>query len=188
MIVAITGGIGSGKSVVSKILRLLGYSVYDTDYKAKILMRESVSLRSLLIERFGADIYKEKQLNTKLLSSIVFSDRKALSDLNAIVHPAVKNDMLRWAKQCGGIVFVETAIPYSSGIYLMVDKIWKVSAPTAVRVERVMARNGMTREQVMERMASQSSEEVANEKDVLICNDNTNALIPQIIENLKLLK
>lgn len=188
MIVAITGGIGSGKSVVSKILRLLGYKVYDTDSRAKTLMHESESLRSLLVERFGADIYIGKQLHTRLLSSIVFSDKSALADLNAIVHPAVKNDMLRWAKMLGGVVFVETAIPYSSGIDLMVDKIWKVSASTEVRVKRVMARNGMSREQVLERIASQLPEEVPNEKDVLILNDNTNALIPQIVENLKLLK
>ena len=169
MIVAITGGIGSGKSVVSQVLRLLGYPVYDCDANAKRLMNESVALR-------------------ESLSSIVFADQSALADLNAIVHPAVKADIQVWWREKGGLVFVETAIPYSSGVHQIVDKIWKVTAPTEVRVERVMARNGMPRMQVEQRIASQASEEVQSDKDVVIINDGTTAVIPQIVENLKLLK
>ena len=188
MIVAITGGIGSGKSVVSQVLRLLGYHVYDCDANAKRLMNESVALRESLVKRFGTDLYRQGAFNAQYLSSIVFADQSALADLNAIVHPAVKADIQAWWREKGGLVFVETAIPYSSGVHQIVDKIWKVTAPREVRVERVMARNGMTRAQVEQRIASQASEEVQSDKDVVIINDGTTAVIPQIVENLKLLK
>lgn len=188
MIVAITGGIGSGKSVVSQVLRLLGYPVYDCDANAKRLMNESVALRESLVKRFGTDLYRQGAFNAQYLSSIVFADQSALADLNAIVHPAVKADIQDWWRGKGGLVFVETAIPYSSGVHQIVDKIWNVSAPTEVRVERVMARNGMPRVQVEQRIASQASEEVQSDKDVVIINDGTTAVIPQIVENLKLLK
>lgn len=188
MIVAITGGIGSGKSVVSQVLRLLGHLVYDCDANAKRLMNESEALRKSLVNRFGADLYLHGVFNAQYLSSIVFADKSALVDLNAIVHPAVKADILAWGREKGGLVFVETAIPYSSGVNLLVDKIWKVTAPTEVRVERVMTRNGMKREQVEQRIASQAFEEKQSEKDVVVINDGSTALIPQIVENLKLLK
>ena len=188
MIVAITGGIGSGKSVVSQVLRLLDYPVYDCDANAKRLMNESVALRESLVKRFGTDLYRQGAFNAQYLSSIVFADQSALADLNAIVHPAVKADIQDWWRGKGGLVFVETAIPYSSGVNQIVDKIWKVTAPTEVRVERVMARNGMTRLQVEQRIASQASEEVQSDKDVVIINDGTTAVIPQIVENLNLLK
>ena len=182
MIVAITGGIGSGKSVVSQVLRLLGYPVYDCDANAKRLMNESVGLRESLVKRFGTDLYRQGAFNAQYLSSIVFADQSALADLNAIVH------IQAWWREKGGLAFVETAIPYSSGVHQIVDKIWKVTAPTEVRVERVMARNGMTRVQVEQRIASQASEEMQSDKDVVIINDGTTAVIPQIVENLKLLK
>lgn len=188
MIVAITGGIGSGKSVVSAVLRLLGYPVYDCDSNAKRLMRESRMLRESLVNRFGSGLYDNGNLNARYLSTIVFSDEKALSVLNSLVHPAVKEDMLCWAEKCGGLVFVESAIPYSSGVYKLVDKQWRVMAPYEIRIERVMSRNDMSRMQVEQRIAAQGAEEVQSDDDVFICNDGITPLIPQIIENLKLLK
>lgn len=188
MIVAIAGGIGSGKSVVSSVLRLLNYPVYDCDSNAKRLMRESSDLRSKLVERFGAGLYDNGNLNTRYLSSVAFSDDKALSDLNTVVHPVVKADMLCWAERCGGLVFVESAIPYSSGVSQLVDKLWRVTAPGEIRVKRVMARNGLSREQVEQRIAVQADEETPRDGEVTIFNDGISPLIPQIIENLKLLK
>ena len=108
MIVAITGGIGCGKSVVSQVLRLLGYPVYDSDSRAKHLMHHSPTVRHQLEERFGTDIFSEGRLQTHRLSALVFSDASALHDLNAIVHPAVRADMLQWAKEYDGITFVES--------------------------------------------------------------------------------
>ena len=102
MIVAITGGIGSGKSVVSQVLRLLGYPVYDCDANAKRLMNESVALRESLVKRFGTDLYRQGAFNAQYLSSIVFADQSALADLNAIVHPAVKADIQDWWREKGG--------------------------------------------------------------------------------------
>ncbi len=188
MIVAITGGIGSGKSVVSQILRLLGYPVYDCDKNAKRLMQDSVQLRQELTEAFGENLYKDGKIDAAYLSSIVFSDASKLTILNSLVHPAVKTDILHWAEKEGGLVFVETAIPYSSGVNLIVDKIWRVEAPEKVRISRVMARNGVTEAQVKKRIAAQAQECVISDKDMLILNDGVNAVTPQIMENLQLLK
>lgn len=188
MIVAITGGIGCGKSVVSRVLRLLGYPVYDSDSRAKQLMHHSDALRQSLVKRFGNEIFLNGKLQTGILASEVFSKESALRDLNAIVHPAVRRDMLEWAKQHDGIVFVETAIPYSSGVHAIVGKLWKVTAPTPVRVERVMRRSAITREEVLKRIAAQAAEEQSRTGDVELVNDGTTALIPQIIRRLQLLK
>lgn len=188
MIVAITGGIGSGKSVVSRILRLLGYSVYDSDTQAKRLMNDSPSLRYGLVKAFGEKLYKNGCVDAKYLSSIVFSDASKLAVLNSLVHPAVRANILHWAEQSEGLVFVETAIPYSSGVHLIVDKIWRVDAPESVRVRRVMMRNGLSEAQVERRVASQASEMARPPKEVLIINDGVKAVTPQIVANLKFLK
>lgn len=188
MIVAITGGIGCGKSVVSQVLRLLGYPVYDSDSRAKHLMHHSPTVRHQLEERFGTDIFSEGRLQTHRLSALVFSDASALHDLNAIVHPAVRADMLQWAKEYDGITFVETAIPYASGVHTIVHHLWKVTAPTAIRVERVMRRSAISREEVLRRIAAQATEEQIRNGDVELVNDGKAALIPQIIDRLQLLK
>ncbi|MGM9868111.1 MAG: dephospho-CoA kinase [Sodaliphilus sp.] len=188
MIVAITGGIGCGKSVVSQVLRLLGYPVYDSDSRAKQLMRHSPTIRKQLEERFGKAIFSEGKLQTRVLSALVFSETSALADLNAIVHPAVRADMLQWAKKHDKIAFVETAIPYASGVHAIVDHLWKVTAPTAIRVERVMKRNAISREEVLRRIAAQAAEEQSRNGDVELVNDGSTALIPQIVSRLQLLK
>ena len=93
-IIAIAGGIGSGKSVVSAILRLIGYVVYDCDSEAKLLMNTSVAIKNDLITAFGSDsITKEGYINTKYISSIVFKDKSVLTKINSIVHPRVKEDI-----------------------------------------------------------------------------------------------
>ncbi|MDO4510648.1 MAG: dephospho-CoA kinase [Bacteroidales bacterium] len=188
MIIAITGGIGSGKSVVSRVLTHMDYPVYDCDAEAKRLMHTSPHVRALLVEQFGAETFSDGVLNTQHLSAVAFSSPEALARLNAIVHPAVKQDMLVWAERQGGAAFVETAIPYSSGLDKAVDAIWRVTAPVELRIARVMARNGLAREQVEARIASQRAEEEVRRAEVILLNDGTTALVPQIIDKLQLLK
>lgn len=186
-LIAITGGIGSGKSVVSRILKVMGYTVYDTDMHARHLMNESPCVKARLVARFGSTIYHQSgELDAHKLSQIVFGHNEALSDLNGIVHPAVRHDLQQWASRCPSqFAFVETALLYESGLCDIVDCVWKVTAPVRTRVQRVMARNGLTEAEVLARIKSQASEEIVDAKTHIIVNDGIEALLPQVMRLLK---
>lgn len=188
-LIAITGGIGSGKSVVARIVQVMGYQVYDCDSRAKALMTESRDVRGELIEAFGTEVYMaDGSLNRKHLSAVAFTDEKALARLNGIVHPATARDMLHWAKSQATIgaqvAFVETALLRTAGLDLLVDDVWHVTAPDDVRVARVMVRSGLTAQQVRDRMASQLVEDRIADNEHVIVNDNEAALLPQVIQLL----
>ena len=155
--IAIIGGIGSGKSVVSRLLSLMGYPVYDCDSNAKRLMDESEDIHRGLVDIFGPPAVTPEGINRAYIASIAFKDAEKLSKLNSLVHPAVLHDFDRWAQQNGEIVFVETAILSESGMSKSVDAVWSVEAPLECRVERVMVRNAMSREDVMRRISSQAT-------------------------------
>lgn len=182
--IAVTGGIGAGKSMVSTVLRIAGYNVYDCDQRAKELMNTSVSIKKALQERFGNDIYIDGILNRSSLSDIIFNDNDALSFVNNVVHPAVRADILRWINQQQRMpVFIETAILKEGGLDSMVDEVWNVTAPLETRITRVMRRNSTTREKVIERIATQQAHvEVAGKLVIEIINDDTTALLPQIFK------
>jgi dephospho-CoA kinase len=189
-IVVIAGGIGSGKSVVSRILRTMGYKVYDCDSNAKRLMNESDELKSALKEKLGEQTYNaEGKLNREYISSKVFNDAKALATINAVVHPAVTKDLREWAEKTGeDCVWVETALPHESRIDEIAYRIWKVKAPEDVRIERVMKRSGLTANEIKERIKNQAKEDVASDKDRIIVNDGKTALLPQIVRENEALK
>ena len=185
-LIAITGGIGAGKSVVSSILRTAGYGVYDCDQRARELMNTLPSIKDALLERFSLEIYIDGELNRKLLSDIIFNDPEALTFVNNVVHPQVRKDIIQWfSNQERDTSFVETAILKEGGIDKMVDIVWNVTAPLETRVKRVMARNGIPRENVIERINSQQTElDYDRDKIVEIINDGTIALLPQIFQAL----
>ena len=180
--IAIIGGIGSGKSVVSRLLSLMGYPVYDCDSNAKRLMDESEDIHRGLVDIFGPPAVTPEGINRAYIASIAFKDAEKLSKLNSLVHPAVLHDFDRWAQQNGEIVFVETAILSESGMSKSVDAVWSVEAPLECRVERVMVRNAMSREDVMRRISSQATtipDEITSVTHLI--NDDSQALIPQIV-------
>jgi len=188
-LIAITGGIGSGKSVVARIVEVMGYQVYDCDSRAKALMTESRDVRGELIEAFGTEVYMaDGSLNRKHLSAVAFTDEKALARLNGIVHPATARDMLHWAESQATtgaqVAFVETALLRTAGLDRLVDDVWHVTAPDDVRVARVMVRSGLTVQQVRDRMASQLVEDRIADNEHVIVNDNEAALLPQVIQLL----
>ena len=185
-LIALTGGIGSGKSVVAHILQVMGHRVYDCDSRAKALMAHDDKVRQQLIQAFGNETYlADGSLNRQHLSTVAFADERALARLNAIVHPATARDICRWADELAHagstVAFVETALLRTAGLDSMVDDVWHVTAPAEVRIERVMARSGLTAQQVKERMAAQSAEETVAPGEKVIVNDNTSALLPQVI-------
>ena len=188
-LIAITGGIGSGKSVVSRVVRVMGYGVYDCDSRAKSLMTRDPMVCQQLMEAFGKEVYlADGSLNRAHLSA-AFTDPSALARLNAIVHPATATDLINWADEqaeAGAeIAFVETALLRTSGLDRVVDDVWHVTAPDQVRIDRVIARSGLTAAQVKERMAAQRDEEAPADGEHIIINDNVTALLPQILKELK---
>ena len=158
--VGITGGIGSGKSFVADMLLKRGVAVYNSDSRAKELMASDAELRAKLIERFGAEVFGVEGLNRAYLAGRVFASEEELKELNAIVHPRVMADFEQWAtEQAGDYVVLESAILFESGFDGCVDIAVAIMAPEELRIERVMQRDGVTKEQVEERMRHQLSDE-----------------------------
>ncbi len=185
--IAITGGIGSGKSVVSHLLRVMGYPVYDTDTEARRMMESSCNIREQVSATFGADVYVDGVLNRPLLAGRVFPYPRQISRLNAIVHPAVCNDFGQWSRrQDGEVCFVESAILYESHLDQWVDSVWLVSAPEAMRIERVKRRSRLTDSEVRERMTMQMSDDELRQRAAqIIVNDDETSLIRSVLALLK---
>ena len=188
-LIAITGGIGSGKSVVSRLVNVMGFQVYDCDSRAKQLMTQDSMVRQQLAEAFGEETYlNDGSLNRAHLSAVAFSDPNALTRLNAIVHPATATDLIRWAEEQADagatIAFVETALLRTAGLDRVVDDVWHVTAPEQLRIDRVMTRSGLTAAQVKERIAAQRDEDTLADGEHILVNDNITPLLPQVIKLL----
>jgi len=183
LIIGITGGIGSGKSTLSKLLRAEGYSVYDTDLEARRLQNEHSTMRKKLMDMFGKDIYTEQGLNRSALGKIVFGKPELLEKLNTIVHPLVMDDFNSWVsnRYPKKMLFVESAILYESGFNKLVDKVILITADEAIRIERVIKRDGVTSEHVRARMAYQLSDNEKIERaDFVIHSDDNKPLVDKM--------
>ena len=170
--IAVCGGIGSGKSTVCQMFAERGVAVYDSDSRAKSLMSESAELRDAIVAEFGEECYEGGMLNRSYLASKVFGSAEQLVKLNSIVHPAVKADFLAWAEeQHGDFCILETAILFESGFDAVVDCSVAVLAPTPLRIERAMQRDGATREQIEARIKAQmGDDELMRRADFAIVN------------------
>jgi dephospho-CoA kinase len=161
MIVGLTGGIGSGKSTIGKLLEELGVPVYNSDTEAKRLMNTSKVLRKKVVELLGEKSYVKDQLNRPYIAQRVFNDKVLLGKLNDIVHPAVRKHFLKWAKKKQKpYVVQETALLFENGMEDFYDKIVLVTAPKNIRIERIMARDGSTKQEVLERMDNQLDDSI----------------------------
>ena len=190
MIIGITGGIGSGKSVIARQLRQMGYEVYDTDSQAKRLIVEDSKIRKQITALFGSQAYKDGVYQTAFVAQQVFADPTLLARLNAIVHPAVRQDILHRftsphfrGESEGGLFFIECAILYQAGIDALCDKVVAVTAPEDIRLSRVIARDHSDIDKVRARMRAQSTEEDLRRAHIVINNDGTTP-IPQLCEEL----
>lgn len=171
--IGITGGIGSGKSTVCRILEEHGAPVYDSDAHAKRLMNEDSELRRELTAEFGERTFENGVLNRAYLASLVFSDAERLQRLNQLVHPAVRKDFREWCSACSDkdYVILESAILFEAGFDSEVDKTLAVVAPVQLRIERVCKRDGMTQEEVERRISNQmSDDELQARADYTIAN------------------
>lgn len=181
-IIAVSGGIGTGKSIICRILRNLDYHVYDCDIHAKMLMDQSIAIKQAISTQINSSVIENGKINRERLGKIVFNDKCALDILNKIVHDAVKADILNWQNNFSeNILFIETAILYQSGIDKMVDEVWNVSAPIETRITRVMKRNGLNRNEVIARINSQNYNIArCHPNTYSIINDDYTPVIPQI--------
>jgi len=182
--IGLTGGIGSGKSVVAKVFATLGIPVFNADEAAKRIMQTSTEIKAKLIQQFGKDIYNESGLDKEKLSGIVFNDPFQLQLLNAIIHPVTIQAAKDWAaKQTSPYVIKEAALIFESGAADGLYKVIGVTAPLSLRTHRVMQRDGISKDQVDARMRNQISDTIKMRLcDYVIENNNQQMVIPQVLE------
>jgi len=202
VIIGLTGGIGSGKSIVAKVFESLGIPVFNADATAKHIMNTSPIIKQKLIQVFGPEVYinadlettnqsdlnetnqiQTEVLNRPYLSKIVFGDPYKLELLNAIVHPITIQAAIDWASaQTAPFVIKEAALFFESGSAIGITKIIGVSAPKALRIHRVMKRDQCTKEEVLKRMAHQIDESLKMKLcDFVIVNDDQHLVLPQVV-------
>ena len=184
MLIAISGGIGAGKSVVSEVLRVMGYAVFDCDAEARDIMDSDPDLHAMLCRDIHPKAVASGRVDRALISQVVFGDSSKLAALNALVHGAVFRRLALWRQHHPGVAFVECAILHTSGLARMVDAEWRVTAPADVRVERVKRRSGLSDEQILARIQAQAAEEGADSLHVRIIDNSPDAAILPQIESL----
>jgi dephospho-CoA kinase len=180
--IGLTGGIGSGKTTVSKIFELLGIPVYNADDAAKRIMNTNEKMKAAIKKKFGEEAYKNEEININYLAPKVFNNEYQLELLNALVHPATIQDAEQWMmKQTTPYVVKEAALLFESAAAGHLDYIIGVYAPEKIRITRTMERNNVSAEEVLKRMKRQIDEEIKMKLcDFVLKNDEQQLLIPQV--------
>jgi dephospho-CoA kinase len=180
----ITGGIGSGKTSVCRVFDVLGIPVFSADREASEIMETESEIKSQLNSITGKDLYRGGSLDRMLLADIIFNDDAALEKVNSLIHPKVSDNFMRWAiVQESQYVIMEAAILFESGASAFVDRIATVVAPVNERVDRVIQRNMLTKEQVMVRIKKQMDDETRMKlSDYIIYNSENDMIIPAILK------
>ncbi|HMQ08235.1 MAG TPA: dephospho-CoA kinase [Saprospiraceae bacterium] len=182
--IGLTGGIGSGKTTVGKLFEELGIPVYYADQRAKHLMNYDPDLKKQIKSLLGSESYYDNgRLNRTYVAYKVFNDRSLLQKINHLVHPAVHKDAERWYQTLGNVPFTiyEAALIFESNGHNRFDRIIVVSAPEEVRIQRVMDRDDVVREKVVERINNQIPQEEKDKKaDFLIINVDLHSLKEQV--------
>ena len=188
--VGLTGGIGSGKSTVAKIFEVLGIPVYYADTATRRLMNEDKELKKNIIVQFGKESYKEDELNRPYIAALVFKDKDKLELLNSLTHPATIRDANKWMRQLADssepsypYAIKEAALIFESGSAEHLDHIIGVYTPAPLRIQRIMQRDKITREEVLQRINKQIDEEIKMQLcDTVIINDEQQLMIPQVLQ------
>jgi len=187
--VGVTGGIGSGKSLVCKIFRCLNVPVFSADDEAMILLETDLEIRLALTGFFGKELFLSGKLNKQMLAGLVFNDKKNMNIVNNAIHPAVLERFAEWCtcQTKSAYVIMEAAIIFETGTDRFLDKVINISVPEVIRIERVCKRDGVSKEKVIERINNQLTENKRKEKaDINLVNDGKKMLLPQILEVHKL--
>ncbi len=185
--VGITGGIGTGKSFVSNVFRVLGIPVYDADRRAKAITEENPRLKKQIVDLIGTQAYTpEGKYNRVYISQLIFNNAKMKKRLEALIHPEVLADGSAWFRQQEAMGYPyglkEAALLFESGSAGEMDKIIVVDAPLELRIRRLVRRDGLSEEEIMGRVSQQWPQEIKKEKaDFIIINDGGHAVIPQVL-------
>jgi dephospho-CoA kinase len=182
--IGLTGGIGSGKTTVANIFKVLGIPVFDADSVAKELMENDLDLRDKLIAQFGHLVFENGKLNRKWLAGIVFQDPYQLNLLNALVHPVTLKIAENWfVDQHAPYVIKEAALLFEAGAGAGMDYIIGIFAPQHIRIQRVMQRDRLSRDEVLMRINQQVDDTIKMKLcDFVIVNDNQQLLTPQVLQ------
>ena len=182
MKLGITGGIGSGKTSVCRVFNVLGIPVFSADPEAQIIMNVDKKVRKAINEIAGRNIYPGGKLDRMALASFIFNDKESLKRVNDLVHPIVFDNFIRWTEQqTTPYVIMEAAILFESGASKLVDRVATIIAPVEERISRVTFRNRLTREQVMERIRNQMTDEERIKRSDYVINNSENAMIIPVI-------
>ncbi len=185
--IGLTGGIGSGKSTVARILKHMGYPVYIADKEASHLMNTHPEIRKELKKQFGTTIYTpQEQIDKPRLAHLIFNDTRALSTINGIVHPKVMQDFRQWSlQQNNKLVFFESAILFEAGLGTFFNSVICVTAPESLRISRVVNRDRTTPGQVKERIRNQLDNTFkCRQADFIIHNDRIHLILEQLMKIL----
>ena len=188
-LVGITGGIGAGKSTVSKICKHLGFKVYNSDDRAKEIVSEDSNIKKRIISLFGNNVYKNGVLDRKFLSDKIFNDKSSLQNINSIIHPAVKKDFNNWVINNSNekILFKESALLFESGAYKELDKIILIVSDKNLRISRVLNRDKLRKKKEIESIIDKQINEVDAIKyaDLVINNNHKKMLLPSVIREIE---
>jgi dephospho-CoA kinase len=184
MKLGITGGIGSGKTSVCRVFKILGIPVFSADPEASKIMNTDADIIRSITSLLGKDIYVDGSLNRLKLATLIFNDNKLLQKINSLVHPVVFKHFKIWAQeQNAPYVIMEAAILFESGASKLVDRIVSVIAPVEERVDRVIKRNRLSKDQVMDRIRNQMDDESRIKlSDYVISNSENDMIIPEILK------
>lgn len=185
--IGVTGGIGSGKTLVCSAISAMGIPVYNSDIESRLIVDSDKEVINLIKNLFGAGIYVDGKLERKKVAELVFANRDLLEKLNNIIHPAVARHFAQWVEQYAHhkMIVQEAAILFESGAYKYLDKIIGVIAPLEIRIERIINRDSTNYSSVQSRMNNQlSEEELIKRCDYIIVNDGVQLVVPQINEIL----
>lgn len=184
MRLGVTGGIGSGKTSVCRVFNILGVPVFSADIEARKIMETNKGVIETINSITGSDMYANGSLKRAELAKLIFNDEDLLQKVNLAVHPLVIENFTLWEKlQNAPYVIMEAAILFESGANNLVDRILTVTAPFEERIERVMKRNNLTREQVMERIKIQTSDdEKIKQSHYVIDNSDHSMIIAAILK------
>jgi dephospho-CoA kinase len=185
--IGITGGIGSGKSLVCRIFHVLGVPVYDADSRAKKLMTTDGILINQIKKEFGTlSYYEDGTLNRELLGKNVFNNPEMLAKLNSLVHPRVALDYNQWTQEQSGVKYClkEAALLFEAGSYQSLDKIIVVAAPDELRIKRVLQRDRHRNRADVEKIINNQmpQEEKIKKADFVINNNETELVVPQVLK------
>lgn len=188
--IGITGGIGSGKSIVAKILETMNYPVYYSDERSNEVVDTDLEIKEQLIKLIGTEVYQNGKLYRPFLAKQLFSNDDLRLKINEIIHPKVRNAFNLWTeKQTTSLVFNEAAILFETGGYKTLDYTILVTAPLELKIQRVIKRDGFSKDQVLERMIKQwTDEEKIPLADFIIVNDEVKLLLQQVESVLDIVK